>query len=333
MRKFKQYILLCWALGLSALIWSQDCDDPIQLCAESTLNEEVLDNLNTGPFNCITSLYTSIYGFTTNNINTNSPYVEVSFSNISCAGLDGANNISAAVVSYDQEDPCNTTLYSLINTSEDCETDTLDFSLVAGPLMPSTTYFVLVGTDHDPLEGDCSLDISIYGPPVDIDACCDQQILLGDPADMTVIGGDNTSGEDYTWSGDFLDENTGSNITVFPELTTTYIATGSVAGCTVTDNITIFIGPPIRIPNAITPNGDGINDLWTLSGISRFESAQVTVFDRWGQVVFKSIGYSQPWDGTNRGKNLPTGTFYYVIELNSQDVNIEPLVGFVAIIH
>ena len=95
----------------------------------------------------------------------------------------------------------------------------------------------------------------------------------------------------------------------------------------------MFIGPPIGVPNAITPNNDGINDLWTIAGISDFQSAQVNVYDRWGQVVLKSIGYTQPWDGTNKGKFLPTGTYYYVIELNSPDVNIEPVVGFIAIVH
>lgn len=330
MRNIKRHLLLCWALGFSASIWAQDCNNPMQLCAESMLDAEVLDNVNPVVFNCITNLYTSVYEFTTNSSNANNGLVEVSFSNIACAGLNGADDISAAVVSFDQADPCNAVFYSLLST---CETDTLDFSLEAGPLMPSTTYFLLVGTDHDPLDGDCSLDISISGPPVDIDACCDTEISLGESASMTAIGGDNISGVDYTWSGDFLDDNTGPNIMVFPESTTTYTVTGSVGGCTVTDNVTIFIGPPIGIPNAITPNEDGINDLWTISGINRFESAQVTVFDRWGQVVFKSIGYAQPWDGTNRGKYLPTGTFYYVIELNSQYVNIEPLAGFVAIIH
>jgi hypothetical protein len=50
-------------------------------------------------------------------------------------------------------------------------------------------------------------------------------------------------------------------------------------------------------------------------------------------VVFKALGYAQEWDGTNKGKFLPSATYYYVIELNSLAVNIPPVVGFVTIIH
>ncbi|NQX90928.1 MAG: gliding motility-associated C-terminal domain-containing protein [Flavobacteriales bacterium] len=53
-----------------------------------------------------------------------------------------------------------------------------------------------------------------------------------------------------------------------------------------------------------------------------------------GQVLFEVTGYQQPWNGRNRESGfLPTGTYYYVIELNSTDVNIEPIVGFVSIVH
>jgi hypothetical protein len=45
------------------------------------------------------------------------------------------------------------------------------------------------------------------------------------------------------------------------------------------------------------------------------------------------VGYAQPWDGTRGGKFLPTGVYYYVIELNSLDVNIEPVTGFVTLVH
>jgi gliding motility-associated-like protein len=56
------------------------------------------------------------------------------------------------------------------------------------------------------------------------------------------------------------------------------------------------------------------------------------VFDRWGQQVFKSLGYRTPWDGTNNGKYLPTGAYYYVIELNTYNLFIPPYVGIVSIL-
>ena len=64
-----------------------------------------------------------------------------------------------------------------------------------------------------------------------------------------------------------------------------------------------------------------------------FAEMKLMVFDRWGQSVFKSVGYEQPWDGNYKGKYLPTGAYYYVIELNSLEVTIPPLVGVVSIVH
>ena len=64
----------------------------------------------------------------------------------------------------------------------------------------------------------------------------------------------------------------------------------------------------------------------------RIEKAEVTIYDRWGQSVFHSIGYGTPWNGTNRGKYLPTGPYYFVIQLNSPVVYIEPIVGNIAIV-
>ena len=326
------YFSLC-VLGFALISFNakaQDCASATQICAEDPLEDQVLDQISPLVFNCMNTLYTSYYYFSTNNSNTNAGIVDVSISNIECMGLTSSDEIFASVVSFDPADPCNAVLYSLQSV---CDSDTLELNFEAGPLMPSTSYMLLIGTDHDPADGDCAFDVSVTGDPVDINACCDVEISLGQSATLTAIGGDNTSGTDYTWSGSLLDQNTGDTVTVFPEETGDYTVTGSVDGCVVTDVITVFIGPPIGVPNAITPNNDGINDLWTIAGISDFQSAQVNVYDRWGQVVLKSIGYTQPWDGTNKGKFLPTGTYYYVIELNSPDVNIEPVVGFIAIVH
>lgn len=66
--------------------------------------------------------------------------------------------------------------------------------------------------------------------------------------------------------------------------------------------------------------------------MERFESSLVTVYDRWGQQIFKSTGYAKPWDGTNKGKALPMGAYYYVIELNSLEVNIPPVSGVISIV-
>ncbi len=71
------------------------------------------------------------------------------------------------------------------------------------------------------------------------------------------------------------------------------------------------------IPSGITPNGDGINDLFVIPAISfnsqLYVNNQLTILNRWGDVVFKAKPYQNDWGGTNmEGKELPQSTYYYV---------------------
>ena len=70
------------------------------------------------------------------------------------------------------------------------------------------------------------------------------------------------------------------------------------------------------IPTLFTPNGDNIHDVWEIDGTDLFDNISVKVFNRWGQLVFESTGYTQAWDGKSNGKELPTATYYYSIDLN-----------------
>lgn len=72
------------------------------------------------------------------------------------------------------------------------------------------------------------------------------------------------------------------------------------------------------IPNAISPNGDGYNDVWKLPFIQLlYPKAIVEIYNKWGQQLFSSNGYDKPWDGTYHGENVPDGNYYYVINLNT----------------
>lgn len=92
----------------------------------------------------------------------------------------------------------------------------------------------------------------------------------------------------------------------------------NVQGCTSIGTIVINevnCSLPNR-PNTFTPNGDGINDTWNISGIEYFPQCTVYIYSRWGVQVFSSIGYAKAWDGRLNGKDLPVGTYYYVIDLH-----------------
>ncbi|MEM9822867.1 MAG: gliding motility-associated C-terminal domain-containing protein, partial [Bacteroidota bacterium] len=72
----------------------------------------------------------------------------------------------------------------------------------------------------------------------------------------------------------------------------------------------------LTIFSGFSPNGDGVNDFFQIRGIERFPNNSVLVFNRWGNEVFRSRGYTndQGWDGRWEGKDLPDGTYFYVIE-------------------
>jgi gliding motility-associated-like protein len=87
---------------------------------------------------------------------------------------------------------------------------------------------------------------------------------------------------------------------------------------------------PITVPNAFTPNNDGINDTWEIQYLaSSYPKCTVEVFNRNSQRVYFSNGYSLAWNGKYNGANLPFGTYYYIIDPHS---NIKPFSGYLTII-
>jgi len=72
----------------------------------------------------------------------------------------------------------------------------------------------------------------------------------------------------------------------------------------------------LTIPNAFSPNNDGINDVWNIPALSSYADCSVQIFNRYGQLLFESKGYSKPWNGTFKGEQLPVATYYYIITAN-----------------
>lgn len=84
------------------------------------------------------------------------------------------------------------------------------------------------------------------------------------------------------------------------------------------------------IPSAFTPNSDGVNDYFEIPWIQNHPEAQVSIFDRWGELVFRETGYHRaPWNGRHNGKVLPSSTFFYVIRFPTGKA---PLKGKISIV-
>jgi len=109
-----------------------------------------------------------------------------------------------------------------------------------------------------------------------------------------------------------------TNPTASPMETTTYIVTvtapdGCVGSDTAIVNVEIVCGEYF-LPNIFSPNGDGLNDELCLLG-NCITKLNLTIYDRWGEVVFETQDQGFCWDGTFKGQIMNTATFVYVLDL------------------
>lgn len=104
----------------------------------------------------------------------------------------------------------------------------------------------------------------------------------------------------------------------------------STKGCgTVTDDVLVKVYKQLYIPNAFTPNGDGINDTWNIETLQAYPGAEVRVFNRYGEKVFDNNGINKLWDGKYKGVLLSAGAYVYTIDLKN---NLAVIKGVVFII-
>ena len=171
-----------------------------------------------------------------------------------------------------------------------------------------------------------------YSGFVRADAGPDREITKGDEIE---IGGNPTSllGDSTFWSPStgILTSTAESNPLVSPSENTTYeVLVRDPFGCFAIDSVLVTVNP-LEINDGFSPNGDGVNDGWQLPIVEDYPNILVDIYNRWGQLVFSSVGYTIPWDGRYKGKDLPVGTYYYVIDLNDNTVEDRFLTGPITI--
>ncbi len=122
-------------------------------------------------------------------------------------------------------------------------------------------------------------------------------------------------------------------IKVVDTVSVTYAAISDTLQCVFTDSMVVSVLSDIRPPEVFTPNGDGANDTWVINGIHAYQKVEVVIFNRWGGRVWQKSGVYEPWDGTNaKGKNLPSGTYYYSIKCSDSRIGTKEKSGPVTII-
>ncbi len=130
-----------------------------------------------------------------------------------------------------------------------------------------------------------------------------------------------TDGIDFIWlpSGS-LDCSDCPEAVAMPESTTIYeVVVVDEYGCLDTFSITVEVevrtDEDLVVPNTITPNGDGKNDTWIIPWLDRFPDNEVVILNRYGDEVFKDKPYQNDFDGEYEGRELPPGTYYFILLL------------------
>lgn len=166
--------------------------------------------------------------------------------------------------------------------------------------------------------------------------CLTADAIVADPSSGTVFSGRDATLDvtvtgyegdfNYLWTpSTYLDDSTAKSPYVkSPLITTTYVVlvTDAEFGCTASDTVLLTVVPPgvPPMPDAFSPNGDGMNDTYGpvipqhLQEI--YTIVNLRIYNRWGQLVYDDNGY---WDGTFKGAEQPVGTYVYYITMFGPD--------------
>lgn len=166
--------------------------------------------------------------------------------------------------------------------------------------------------------------------PANINISEDTTIIAGGVAALWATGGNNI---DWTPSNTLSCYDCYQPIAT-PSETTTYIATASDAfQCTATDTVTVTVCQSlcreiIIVPNLLTMNNDGVNDVFHLENLELFENAKIEIINRWGQRIYLDRHYnlSNNW-GING--DIPAGTYFFILSLQAP---IQEVSGYFTVI-
>lgn len=191
-------------------------------------------------------------------------------------------------------------------------------SVIASPTS-NAIFSVTVSDDCIDNEDSASISLEIFPPLLNGSAGEDTCVVLGRSIRLSASGGIT-----YEWESDpsFVSNTRVANPEVKPNTTTIYTVTITDSnGCSATSSVEVcIIEDPlslIQVVNAITPNGDGDNDHLEFIGLEAFPDNKLTVYNRWGNVIFEKLRYQQDnqrFDGSRAGDVLPADTYYYVLE-------------------
>lgn len=134
---------------------------------------------------------------------------------------------------------------------------------------------------------------------------------------ISIAANGGTAPYQYLWSN----HATGSDVTEL--IAGTYMLTVTdMNNCKIES--AIIVGDTctgIIIHDVITPNGDGINDVWVIEGLQDYPKNTVQLFDKWGNLLYEQKNYNNDWGGRgSNGEQVPDGTYFYLVKLNTENI-------------
>ncbi len=193
----------------------------------------------------------------------------------------------------------------------------------------STTNYYVTGTSFCGTSTD-TVTITVNPLPVINITNTYTPISIGSSVQLHVTGGIS-----YIWTNiNYLNCSTCSDPMASPVVPTLYMVTGTDAnGCSNTDTVTIVPAEEeLYLPNCITPNEDGNNDVFFAYGIN-IKTLTMRIFDRWGELIFESNDKRKGWDGTVNGNYVELGVYVYTVQCVWIDGNSKDLRGIVTVVY
>ncbi|MEO6671103.1 MAG: gliding motility-associated C-terminal domain-containing protein [Ferruginibacter sp.] len=197
---------------------------------------------------------------------------------------------------------------------------------------PTTEVFILTVTDNYGCNfRETDRVTVVVQPPVPAYGGHDTIAVIGQQHQLTATGGVS-----YAWtpSNDLNFSNIPNPLATLDHDQLFQVTVTDVAGCVGKDNVyvQVYPGPLYHIPNAFSPNGDGLNDIFRVvpAGISYTEWFRI--FNRFGELVFESNQWLKGWDGTFKGKKQPIGNYVWVLKGRDKNNKVVEMKGTVLIV-
>jgi gliding motility-associated-like protein len=178
-----------------------------------------------------------------------------------------------------------------------------------------TTSYQLIVTNGFGCTDTAEVTINVIERPV---ANAGPDIAIVKNTSVEIPGSATGQNISFSWSPNvFINDILALQPIVTPTHDTTYVLTVmSNEGCGMDeDSVSIFVYQDIYVPTAFTPNGDGLNDTWGVPALSAFEEYTIAIYNRNGELLFRSRNANIQWNGSFHGVPQPPGAYVYMIEI------------------